>query len=57
MGRENGEWIGDVLHLKALEGVNPVRAAEDLGRQPEVLYAQPNYIRPLKAVPKAYQGE
>ena len=49
--RESGEWIGDLLHLKALEGIDPVKAAEDLRRQPEVLYAQPNYIRPLKAVP------
>lgn len=49
--REDGEWIGDVLHLKGLDGVDPVRASEALRRQPEVLYAQPNFIRPLKAVP------
>ena len=47
----NARWIGDVLHLKGLSDVDSVRAAEDLQRQPEVLYAQPNYIRPLKSVP------
>ena len=49
--QDNGRWIGEVLHLKGLEGIDPVRASEDLQRQPEVLYAQPNYIRPLEAFP------
>ena len=28
-----------------------MRAAETLARQPEVLYAQPNYLSPLGSVP------
>jgi subtilase family protein/fervidolysin-like protein len=48
---ENGRWIGDLLHLKGLSEIEPVHAAEMLRRQPEVLYAQPNFIRPFKAVP------
>ena len=48
---ENSKWIGDVLHLTGLEDIDPVRASETLQRQPEVLYAQPNFIRPLKSVP------
>ncbi|HXW06367.1 MAG TPA: S8 family serine peptidase [Vicinamibacterales bacterium] len=47
----NVRWIGDVVHLHGLGDVDPVRAAEDLQRQPEVIYAQPNYIRPLKSRP------
>jgi len=48
---ENSRWIGDVLHLTGLQEIDPVRASETLQRQPEVLYAQPNFIRPRKAVP------
>ena len=48
---ENGKWIGDVLHLTGLEEIDPVRASETLQRQPEVLYAQPNFIRLRKSVP------
>jgi serine protease len=48
---ENSRWIGDLLHLSGLDQVNPVQMAETLQRQPEVLYAQPNFIRPLKSVP------
>lgn len=48
---ENGEWIGDVLHLKGLSEIDPIRASQDLQSQAEVLYAQPNYIQPLKAIP------
>jgi subtilisin family serine protease len=51
MRPENARWIGDVLHVKGLRNVDPLRVSEDLQRQPEVLYAQPNYIRPLKSVP------
>lgn len=48
---DNAEWIGDVLHLNGLGDIDPVRASRDLAVQPEVLYAQPNYIRPLRSVP------
>ena len=48
---QNTEWIGDVLHLKRLGDVDPVRASERLRAQPEVAYAQPNYIRPLNSLP------
>ena len=47
----NSDWIGDVLHLKKLDIEDPVRAAENLRRQPEVLYAQPNYLRRPHSVP------
>jgi serine protease len=40
----NARWLGDTLHLMALTDVDPLRAAEDLARQPEVEWAQPNYI-------------
>lgn len=39
----NLRWIGNVLHLRRLS-VDVLRAAEDLARQPEVAWAQPNYI-------------
>ena len=48
---ENSKWIGNVLHLTGLEEIDPIRASETLQRQPEVLYAQPNFIRPRKSVP------
>jgi serine protease len=44
-------WIGDILHLRELDVDDPVAAAESLSRQPEVLYAQPNYITRLNSVP------
>jgi serine protease len=47
----NAHWIGPTLHLRGLEIDDPVRAAEDLSRQPEVLYAQPNYLSRLDSVP------
>ncbi len=48
---DNTEWIGEVLHLRGLDIEDPVHAAENLARQPEVLYAQPNYINKVDAVP------
>lgn len=48
---ENGRWIGPTLHLRGLDIDDPVRAAENLARQPEVLYAQPNYLMRLDSVP------
>ena len=47
----NTEWIGEVLHLRGLDIEDPVRAAENLARQPEVLYAQPNYLNKVDALP------
>jgi serine protease len=49
--QNDARWIGDVLHLKNLDGDEPEAAAVVLRRQPEVLYAQPNYLRHLDAVP------
>lgn len=45
------QWIGDVLHLKHLEGEEPIGAAAALARQPEVVFAEPNYIHHLHATP------
>ena len=39
----NLRWIGEVLHLRGLS-VDALQAAEDLARQPEIAWAQPNYI-------------
>jgi serine protease len=47
----NTRWIGPTLHLRGLAIEDPVRAAENLARQPEVLYAQPNYLIRLDSVP------
>jgi serine protease len=44
-------WIGDVLHLRGIDIDDPVHAAENLSRQPEVLFAQPNYIARVDALP------
>ena len=40
-----------MLHLHDLNIDDPVRAADTMSRQPEVLYAQPNYLSPLSSVP------
>src|SRR5262245_39652486 len=45
------QWIGDTLRIAGLGDEDPERAAEALERQPEVLFAQPNYIRKLHAIP------
>src|SRR5262245_21669186 len=47
----NARWIGSTLHLRGLDIDDPVHAAENLARQPEVLYAQPNYLNRLDSVP------
>jgi serine protease len=44
------QWIGDVLHLTGLTHDDPEAAAWALERQPEVAYAQPNYLRQLQQV-------
>jgi serine protease len=51
VGQQNARWIGDVLHLRRLEMSDAEQAAEMLARQPEVLYAHPNYIHRLQSVP------
>ena len=46
-----GRWIGDVLLLPTPGEDNPDLASGILIQQPEVLWAQPNYIRRLHATP------
>src|SRR5688572_23110688 len=41
----NARWIGDVLWVRATGETDPVQLASVLGRQPEVAWAQPNYLR------------
>ena len=48
---EDARWIGPTLHLRGLDIDDPARAAETLTRQPEVLYAQPNYLTRPDSVP------
>ena len=48
---ENSRWIGDVLHIRSTDIVDPEHSAEMLRRQPEVVYAQPNYIRQNNSTP------
>jgi serine protease len=48
---ENSRWIGDVLHIRSSEITDPEHASFLLRNQPEVLYAQPNYLRRHKTVP------
>lgn len=45
------EWVGDVFIARTPDEPNPVAAATALARQPEVDWAQPNYLRALHAVP------
>lgn len=49
-GPDAARWIGDTLHLTGI-GDDPERAAAALARQPEVLFAQPNYLRQLHSTP------
>jgi len=45
------KWIGDVLYLRDEAIGDPEAAAVALGRQPDVLYAEPNYLRRLHSTP------
>lgn len=45
------KWIGDILHLRAPAEDNPEALAALLSLQPEVEWAQPNYLSWLKAIP------
>jgi serine protease len=47
----NGQWIGDVLHLTHLGAEEPLGAAAAVARQPEVEFAEPNYIYHLQSIP------
>jgi serine protease len=51
IGPDDAGWIGDVLHLKNLDIGDPELAASALRLQPEVEYAQPNYLRRLHSTP------
>jgi serine protease len=44
-------WIGDVLRVRTMSEPDPEAAAAALRRQPEVEWAQPNYVRRLHATP------
>jgi hypothetical protein len=44
-------WIGNILHVRAQTEDNAEALADVLSRQPEVEWAQPNYLSRLKAVP------
>jgi len=48
---ENSRWIGEVLHIRSADITDPEHAAFLLRNQPEVLYAQPNYLIHHKTVP------
>jgi len=47
----DGRWIGDVLLVPTPGEDNADLAAGILAQQPEVLWAQPNFIRRMQAVP------
>jgi serine protease len=49
--RTRTRWIGDVLHVVSADIDPPEHAAAVLARQPEVLYAHPNYILHPDKVP------
>jgi len=48
---EQSTWIGDVLRARTTSEPDPEAAAVALRRQPEVEWAQPNYLRRLHATP------
>ena len=48
---ENSRWIGDVLHIRSSDITDPEHASFLLRSQPEVLYAQPNYLSRNRTVP------
>jgi serine protease len=47
----NARWIGDVLWVRAADEPDAEQLATALARQPEVAWAQPNYVRRTKARP------
>ncbi len=48
---ENSRWIGDVLHIRSADITDPEQSSFLLRNQPEVMYAQPNYLNRNKTVP------
>jgi serine protease len=53
-GRIDGNqsaWLGDVLRVRTLDEPDVDAAAAALARQPEVEWAQPNYLRELHSTP------
>jgi serine protease len=48
---DNSRWIGDLLHIRSAEITDPEHASFLLRSQPEVQYAQPNYLSRNKTVP------
>src|SRR5512145_2965193 len=48
---ETSDWIGDILHVRGLVDEDPERAAMVLARQPEIAFAEPNYVSHLHNVP------
>lgn len=51
VNRDNSHWIGDVLHIRSSDILDPEHSSFLLRRQPEVLYAEPNYISRNKSIP------
>lgn len=45
------QWVGDVLRLRAPAEDNPELLAAVLFRQPEIEWAQPNYLSRFKSIP------
>ena len=51
VSRDRGRSLGDMLYFTGLEIDDPERASAALSRQPEVMYAHPNYRQVLHATP------
>jgi serine protease len=51
LSQSRGQWIGETLLVTGLPENDAEHAAMILGEQPEVLFAQANYIQRLHAVP------
>jgi subtilisin family serine protease len=50
-GAQQARWVGDFLVVRSENEPNSVVLADVLARQPEVEWAQPNYISYLESVP------
>jgi serine protease len=50
-GSTSQQWIGETLFLSGLQDPDSTHTAQILALQPEVEYAQPNYLRHLDSVP------
>jgi len=47
----SSRWVGDAMLVSTPDEPDAARAAERLAEQPEVEWAQPNYLRPIHATP------